>query len=149
MLKDMDNMHLFKKFFSIISREIQLLGNASDWNDFSNVESVDLDEAVSDDEEEVIDFDEASRDMKKELGEVFYVGAKFKTMEDICGKVQRTIASEYDRKQLATIHVAGCWMRHEFNESYEWAMKQFGLAAWPNVMDLSFLPNNFVADDKN
>jgi hypothetical protein len=63
--------------------------------------------------------------------------------------VAGTIASEYDRKQLATIHVAGCWMCHEFNESYERAMKQFGLAAWPNVMHLGFLPNNFVADDKN
>ena len=56
--------------------------------------------------------------------------------------VAGTIASEYGRKQLAIIHVAGCWMRHESNESY-------GLAAWPNVMDLCFLPNNFVADDKN
>jgi len=43
--------------------------------------------------------------------------------------VAGTIASKYDRKQLATIHVAGLWMRHEFKKSYEWAMKQFGLAA--------------------
>ena len=32
-------------------REIQSLGNAFDWNDFSDVESVDLDEFASDDEE--------------------------------------------------------------------------------------------------
>ena len=31
--------------------EIQSLGNAFDWNDFSDVESVDLDEFASDDEE--------------------------------------------------------------------------------------------------
>ncbi|KAL9545274.1 hypothetical protein PS6_008317 [Mucor atramentarius] len=123
-------------------REIQSLGNAFDWNDFSDVESVDLDEAASDDEEEVIDFDEASRDMKEELGRVFYVGAKFKMMEDLREKAQRAIASEYDRKQLATVHVAECWMRRE---SYEWDMKHFGLTAWPNVMDLSILPT----DDKD
>ena len=40
-------------------------------------------------------------------------------------------------------------MRHKFKKSYEWAMKQFGLAAWPDVMDPSFLPNDFVADGKN
>ncbi|KAG1087090.1 hypothetical protein G6F42_020741 [Rhizopus arrhizus] len=55
-------------------REIQSLGNAFDWNDFSDVESVDQDEVASDDEEEVIDFDETSRDMKEELGKVFYFG---------------------------------------------------------------------------
>ena len=32
-------------------REIQSLGNAFDWNDFSDVEPVDLDEFASDDEE--------------------------------------------------------------------------------------------------
>ncbi|CAO0802838.1 unnamed protein product [Mucor circinelloides] len=69
-------------------REIQSLGNAFDWNDFSDVESVDQDEVASDDEEEVIDFDETSRDMKEELGKVFYVGAKFKTMEDLREKAQ-------------------------------------------------------------
>ena len=31
--------------------EIQSLGNAFDWNDFSDVEPVDLDEFASDDEE--------------------------------------------------------------------------------------------------
>ncbi|EPB91628.1 hypothetical protein HMPREF1544_01550 [Mucor circinelloides 1006PhL] len=62
--------------------------------------------------------------------------------------VAGTIASEYDKKQLATIHVAGCWMRHESNKSYEWAIKQFRLTVWPNVMDLSCLPNNFVTDGK-
>jgi len=58
------------------------------------------------------------------------------------------ISSEYDRKQLATIHVAGCWMRRESNESYEWALKQFRSTAWPNVTDQSLLPNNSVATDK-
>jgi hypothetical protein len=43
--------------------------------------------------------------------------------------VAGTIASEYGRKQLAIIYVVGCWMRYEFNESYEWAMKPFELAA--------------------
>ncbi|EPB92316.1 hypothetical protein HMPREF1544_00885 [Mucor circinelloides 1006PhL] len=68
-------------------RETQSLGNAFDWNGFSDVESVDLDEFASDDEEEVIDFDESSRDMREKLGSVFYVGAEFK-MEDICEKAQ-------------------------------------------------------------
>jgi len=67
---------------------IQSLGNAFDWNGFSDVESEDLDEAASDDEEEVIDFDESSRDMKVELGRVYHVGASFKVMEDICEKAQ-------------------------------------------------------------
>ncbi|KAL9541673.1 hypothetical protein PS6_010199, partial [Mucor atramentarius] len=49
--------------------------------------SVDLDEFASDDEEEAIDFDESSRDMRENLGRVFYVDAKFK-MEDICEKAQ-------------------------------------------------------------
>ncbi|CAO0802449.1 unnamed protein product [Mucor circinelloides] len=47
-------------------------------------------------------------------------------------------------KQLATVHVAGCWMRRESNESYKWAMKQFRPTAWANVMDPSLLPNNSV-----
>jgi len=58
--------------------------------------------------------------------------------------VAGTIASEYDMKQLATVHVAGCWMRRESNESYKWAMKQFRPTAWANVMDPSLLPNNSV-----
>jgi len=43
--------------------KIQSLGHAFDWNDFSDIEFVDLDELASNDEEEVIDFDESSRDM--------------------------------------------------------------------------------------
>ncbi|KAL9547023.1 hypothetical protein PS6_007366 [Mucor atramentarius] len=61
--------------------EIQSPRNVFDWNDFSDVESVDLDEVASDDEEEVIDFDESSRDMKEELG-------RFKMMEDLREKAQ-------------------------------------------------------------
>ncbi|EPB89485.1 hypothetical protein HMPREF1544_03716 [Mucor circinelloides 1006PhL] len=125
-------------------RDIQSLGNASDWNDISDVKSVDLDKVASDDEEEVIDFDESSRDMREEY---LREGSKFGQLIQLAllnFAVAGTIASEYDRKQLTTVHVAGCWMRCESNESYEWAMKQFGLTAWANVMDLSILPT----DDK-
>ncbi|EPB80954.1 hypothetical protein HMPREF1544_12354, partial [Mucor circinelloides 1006PhL] len=69
-------------------REIQSLENAFNWNDFSDVESLDLDEVASDDEEEVIDFEEASPEMKEELGKPFYVGANFKTMEVLHEKAQ-------------------------------------------------------------
>ncbi|EPB87896.1 hypothetical protein HMPREF1544_05303 [Mucor circinelloides 1006PhL] len=180
-------------------REFQSLGSAFDRNDFSDLESLDVDEFASDDEEEVIDFEESSRDMKEELGKTSYVGTKYKTMEGLRKKAQSldkqfncpitsaktsknqmrcskplggssggsrsqsakelrrlpesvvvdatyktnshqlallnfvvagTIASEYGRKQLATIHAAGYWIRHESNESYEWAMK----AIWADYL---------------
>jgi len=69
-------------------REFQSLGSAFDRNDFSDLESLDVDEFASDDEEEVIDFEESSRDMKEELGKTSYVGTKYKTMEGLRKKAQ-------------------------------------------------------------
>ncbi|KAL7313587.1 hypothetical protein PS15m_007321 [Mucor circinelloides] len=69
-------------------REIQSLGHTFDWNDLSDVEFVDLDEPESDGEEEVIDFDESSRDMKEELDKALYIGTRYKTMKDLPKKAQ-------------------------------------------------------------
>lgn len=60
--------------------------------------------------------------------------------------VASTVSSEYNRSALAIIHVAGCWMRNESGDSYDWALKQLRSTVWPNVADTSLLPNNFVTD---
>ncbi|KAL7328966.1 hypothetical protein PS15p_212300 [Mucor circinelloides] len=64
-------------------REIQSLGHTFDWNDLSDVEFVDLDEPESGGEEEVIDFDESSRDMKEELDKALYIVSLLKAVR-IC-----------------------------------------------------------------
>ncbi|KAG1092223.1 hypothetical protein G6F42_019254 [Rhizopus arrhizus] len=54
-------------------------------------------EVASDDEEEVVNFDEASRDIKEELGKTFYyVGAKFKMIGDLCEKKAQSLDKQFN-----------------------------------------------------
>lgn len=93
---------------------------------------------------------EHGRDELRRLPESVIIDATYKTnshrMVLLNIVVAGTVASEYRRSQLATIHVAGCWMRKETTESYEWAMKQLRSIAWPSGTDPSLLPDNFVTD---
>lgn len=86
----------------------------------------------------------------KRLPESIIVDATYKTnshrMVLLNFVVAGTLVSEYNPRQLATIPVAGCWMKKETAEYYEWALVTLRSVAWPQGTSASLLPNNFVTD---
>lgn len=86
------------------------------------------------------------REEVRRLGESVVVDATYRTNSHQMVLLNFVVASQSNAKQLATIHVAGCWMRNETTESYIWALRQFWSLAWSGNNEASGLPNNFVTD---
>ena len=61
-----------------------------DWNDFSDAESLVFDETREESEHEVVStvVAESSSDMKEEFGKIFFVGAKFRSLDELRDKAQ-------------------------------------------------------------
>lgn len=57
-----------------------------------------------------------------------------------------TVLAKEERNQLVTVPVAGCWMDHEKEANYNWALSQFREIVWPSGSSWE-LPHVFVTDN--